>query len=330
MRTLFKKSLLAVSAIASVGLITAPSAALAQADKYPDRPIRLIVGFAPGGATDIVARLLAVELEKKLGQPVVVDNKAGGGSNIGAAEAARAKPDGYTLFMGTIAQTINPAIYSNLGYDTQKDFAPIIQTMASPSILVINPTVPANTVAELITWAKANPGKLTMASSGTGGSPHMASELLNIRAGIDSLHVPYKGANPAMNDVLSGVVLGGFKTATAAIPQIQAGKVRALAVAAPERLKQLPDLPTMAEAGVPDFYVTSWNGLFAPTGTPQAIIDKLASVTSEILQQPAIIEDFEKRAAVAVGGTPADFKVFIDAEMDKWRQVAKEAKIQIN
>jgi len=328
MLTLIKKSLVAVTAIATVGLIGSP--AQAQADNYPDRPIRLLVGFAPGGATDIVARLLAAELEKKLGQPVVVANRAGGGSNIAAAEAARAAPDGYSLFMGTIAQTIGPAIYSNLGYDTKKDFAPIIQTMASPSILVINPDVPATTVAELIQWSKDNPGTLTMASSGAGGSPHMASELLNIRAGIDSLHVPYRGAGPAMNDVLAGVVSGGFKTATAAIPQIQAGNVRALAIAAPERLAQLPDLPTMDEAGVADFYVTSWNGLFAPAGTPQAIIDKLARVTAEVLEQPEIIADFENRAAVPVGGTPDDFVKFIDSELAKWEEVAREAKIKLD
>ena len=328
MFNLLKKSLAAVTAVASVGLISSP--ALAQADNYPDRPIRLLVGFAPGGATDIVARLLAAELEKKLGQPIVVANRAGAGSNIAAAEAARAAPDGYSLFMGTIAQTIGPAIYTNLEYDTEKDFVPIIQTMSSPSILVINPSIPANTVAELIQWAKDNPGSLTMASSGSGGSPHMASELLNIRAGIDSLHVPYRGAGPAMNDVLAGVVSGGFKTATAAIPQIQAGNIRALAVAAPQRLSQLPDVPTMDEAGVADFYVTSWNGLFAPAGTPQPIIDKLVKATAEVLQQPEIIADFENRAAVAVGGTSQEFSDFIKAELAKWREVAKEAKIQLD
>ena len=328
MFNLLKKSLAAVTAVASVGLISSP--ALAQADNYPDRPIRLLVGFAPGGATDIVARLLAAELEKKLGQPIVVANRAGAGSNIAAAEAARAAPDGYSLFMGTIAQTIGPAIYTNLEYDTEKDFVPIIQTMSSPSILVINPSIPANTVAELIQWAKDNPGSLTMASSGSGGSPHMASELLNIRAGIDSLHVPYRGAGPAMNDVLAGVVSGGFKTATAAIPQIQAGNIRALAVAAPQRLSQLPDVPTMDEAGLADFYVTSWNGLFAPAGTPQPIIDKLVKATAEVLQQPEIIADFENRAAVAVGGTSQEFSDFIKAELAKWREVAKEAKIQLD
>lgn len=322
------KSVLAAAAIATASLFSAT--AQAQADNYPDKPITLLVGFSPGGATDIIARLLASELEKQLGQPVVVQNKPGAGSNIAAGEAARAAPDGYTLFMGTIAQTISPAIRSNLQYDTKKDFIPVIQTMASPSILVVNPEVPVTTVKEFIEYAKANPGKVTMASSGTGGSPHMAAELLDIRAGIDTLHVPYKGAGPAMNDVLAGVVTGGFKTATAAIPQIKAGKVRPLAIASDKRLNQLPDLPTMKEAGVDDFYVTSWNGIFVPAGTPQPIVDKISAATTKVLEQPNIIAEFDKRSATAVGGSVEDFRVFIDAELNKWDEVAREAQVKLD
>jgi tripartite-type tricarboxylate transporter receptor subunit TctC len=329
MKSFLKKGIRAVAATAMVSAIAAPMAVYAQ-DNYPNKPIKMVVGFAPGGATDIVARLIGVEMEKRLGQPIVIDNKAGGGSNIGAAEAARAAPDGYTLFMMTVAQSINPAVYSKLNYNTQKDFEPIALTMSSPSILVINPKIPANNVAELIAWAKANPGKLTMASSGAGGSPHMAAELFKLRAGIDYLHVPYKGANPAMNDVLSGVVMGGFKTATAAIPQIQAGNVRALAVAAPQRLAQLPDLPTMAEAGMPDFNVTSWNGIVAPAGTPKAIVDKLNAVVLEVLKDPEVVAQFQKRAAVPVGGSPAYFRAFIDKELKTWAEVAKAANVKIN
>ncbi len=328
MLTKLPKSLLAATAIATAGLFTAT--AQAQAENYPDKPITLIVGFSPGGATDIIARLLAGELEKKLGEPIVVENKPGAGSNIAAAEAARAKPDGYTLFMGTIAQTISPNIRSNLQYDTKKDFIPVIQTMASPSILVVNPEVPVTSVQEFIEYARANPGEVTMASSGTGGSPHMAAELMDIRFDIDTLHVPYKGASPAMNDVLSGVVTGGFKTATAAMPQIKAGKIRPLAVASTSRIKQLPDLPTMAEAGVEDFYVTSWNGIFAPAGTPKAIIDKLSKAASEVLEQDNIIAEFDKRSASAVGGSPEDFQVFIGAELDKWGEVAREAQVKLD
>lgn len=322
------KGLVLATAIASAGLFTAT--AQAQANNYPDRPITLLVGFSPGGATDIIARLLASGLEKELGQPIVVENKPGAGSNIAAAEAASAEPDGYTLFMGTIAQTISPNIRSNLQYDTKRDFIPVIQTMASPSILVVNPDVPVNTVEEFIAYAKANPGEITMASSGVGGSPHMAMELMNIRSGIDTLHVPYKGASNAMNDVLAGVVSGGFKTATAAIPQIKAGNIRPLAVASTERIKQLPDLPTMAEAGVEDFYVTSWNGIFVPAGTPADIVAKLSAATTAVLEQPSTIEEFEKRSASAVGGSPEDFQIFINDELDKWGLVAKEANVRID
>jgi tripartite-type tricarboxylate transporter receptor subunit TctC len=329
MKSFLKKGIGVVAATALVGAFATPAAADNHGN-YPNKPIKMVVGFAPGGATDIVARLIGVEMEKRLGQPIVIDNKAGGGSNIGAAEAARAAPDGYTLFMMTVAQSINPAVYSKLNYNTQKDFEPIALTMSSPSILVINPKIPANNVAELIAWAKANPGKLTMASSGAGGSPHMAAELFKLRAGIDYLHVPYKGANPAMNDVLSGVVMGGFKTATAAIPQIQAGNVRALAVAAPQRLAQLPDLPTMAEAGMPDFNVTSWNGIVAPAGTPKAIVDKLNAVVVEVLKDPEVVAQFQKRAAVPVGGSPAYFRAFIDKELKTWAEVAKAANVKIN
>jgi tripartite-type tricarboxylate transporter receptor subunit TctC len=329
MKSFLKKGISLVAATAVVGAFAAPAAANDHG-KYPDRPIKMIVAYSPGGATDIVARLIGGEMEKLLGQPIVIDNKPGGGSNIGTAEAARAEPDGYTLLLATIAQAINPAVYSKLAYDTKKDFEPVVLTMTSPSILVVNPNVPAKTAGELVAWAKANPGKLTMASSGAGGSPHMAAELLKLRTGIDYLHIPYKGASPAMNDVLSGVVMGGFKTATAAIPQIKAGKVRALAVAAPQRLAQLPDLPTMAEAGFPDFNVASWNGVLAPAGTPKAIVDKLNAVINEVLKNPKVVAQFEKRAAVPVGGSPGYFRAFIDKELKTWAAVAKKANLKIN
>ncbi len=329
MQGVFKKSVQALAAIGAAAALVAPMTASAE-DKYPTRPIKLIVAYSPGGATDIVARLLAPPVEKRLGQPIVVDNKPGGGSNIGTAEAARAKPDGYTLLLATIAQSINPAVYSKLEYDTLKDFTPVVLTMSSPSILVVNPNMPVNNLKELIAWAKANPGKLSMASSGAGGSPHMAAELLKLRTGIDYLHVPYKGAGPAMRDVVAGVVTAGFKTATAAIPQIKAGKVRAIAVAAPKRLPQLPDLPTMAEAGLPNFNVASWNGLLAPAGTPQPIIDQLNKAFNEALKEPEIVAQFAKRAAEPEGGSPADFKKFLVEEMAVWKEVAQKTGLKIN
>jgi tripartite-type tricarboxylate transporter receptor subunit TctC len=212
----------------SLAAVATPS--LAQ-NKYPDRPVKIIVGFAPGGPTDIVARLIGSRLEKALGQPFVIENKPGGGSNIGSQEAARAKPDGYTLFLGTVANATNISTYKKLNYDTQRDFIPISQLVSSPSILVANNDQPFKTLPELIAYAKANPGKLAYATSGPGGSPHLAGEMLKMRAGIDALHVPYKGASPAMNDVIGGQVAIGFKTASGVTTTIQAGKLRALAVA---------------------------------------------------------------------------------------------------
>jgi tripartite-type tricarboxylate transporter receptor subunit TctC len=329
MQGVLKKSLQAIAVLAATTAMVAPQAAFAQAD-YPDRPIKLIVGYSPGGATDIVARMIGASLEKRLGQPIVVDNKPGGGSNIGTAEAARAKPDGYTLLLGTIAQAINPAVYAKLEYDTLKDFVPVIKTMSAPSILVVNPDFKVNNLKEFLDWARANPGQLSMASSGAGGSPHMAAELLKLRTGIDYLHVPYKGAGPARRDVIAGIVMAGFKTATAAIPQIKAGKLRAIAVAAPQRLPQLPDVPTMSEAGLSDFDVASWNGLFAPAGTPAAIVEKLNLATNEVLKEPEIIAQFEKNAATPGGGSPADFKAFLVKEMQTWQEVADKAGVKIN
>ena len=238
-----------------------------DANVYPIKPIRIIVGFTPGGATDVVARLVAQKLQETLGQSVVVENRPGAGSNLAAEYVARANPDGYTLLLATIANATNMSMYQTLNYDTQRDFAPIIQFMAAPSVLVVGASVPANNLGELIALAKAKPGQLTFASSGSGGSPHLAGEMFKLRAGIDLIHVPYKGAAPAMADVIGGVVTMGFKTALSALPQMQAGKVKPIAVAANKRLAQIPNVPTMAEAGFPDFEVSSWNGLVAPIKT---------------------------------------------------------------
>ncbi|MFW8565063.1 Bug family tripartite tricarboxylate transporter substrate binding protein [Orrella sp. 11846] len=330
-KTLTKSSVLGIAASAvTMTFALTPLSAVAQADNYPAKPIHMIVGYPPSGATDIVARLVGAKMEKHLGQPIVIDNKPGGGSNIAASEAARAKPDGYTLFMATIAQAINPAVYSNLTYDTLKDFEPITQTMTSPSILVVNNDFPAKTVAELVEWAKAHPGELTLASSGAGGSPHLAAELFKLRTGVEYLHVPYKGAGPAMNDVLAGVVMGGFKTATAALPQIKAGMVRPLAVASAERLKDLPDVPTMQEAGIQDFQVASWNGLMVPKGTPQPIMDKITEAAIIALKDPEIVEQFESRAATVGGESPEEFRAFLEKQLSTWKEVADAANVRIN
>ncbi|MCC7226859.1 MAG: tripartite tricarboxylate transporter substrate binding protein [Burkholderiaceae bacterium] len=319
----------ATAALAFVTLALSGTPVAAQ-DKYPDRPIRLILGFPTGGPTDISARIVAGQMEKALGQPVIVENKPGAGSNIGTEAAARSKPDGYTLFIGTIANTTNMSLYKNLSYNIERDFIPITQFMSSPSILVVNPALPIHNLQELIAYAKANPGKLTYASSGAGGSPHMAGEMLRLRTGIDILHVPYKGAAPALTDVIGGTVSMGFKTANGTLPSIESGKLRAIAVAGKERMPQLPNVPTLIELGIPDFEVSSWNGLFAPAGTPQAIIDRLAGVTIPALQSPGIRKQFIDLGSVPVGSTPAEFKQYVHNEVVKWAAVAKAANVTID
>lgn len=297
--------------------------------KYPDKPIKILVGFSAGGPTDIVARLVGNRLEKALGQPVIVENKPGGGSNIASTEAARAKPDGYTLFLGTIANATNMSVYKNLNYNTERDFVPITQLVSSPSILVVNNDLPVKTLAELIAYAKANPGKLSYASSGAGGSPHLAGEMLKLRAGIDALHVPYKGAAPALNDVMGGTVSMGFKTASGITTTIQAGRVRAIAVAGATRMPQLPDVPTLNELGFKDFEVSSWSGLFAPKGTPPEIVNTIAKAVIEILKSPDVRKQLEGMGAIPVGSTPEEFKKYVRSEIEKWGVVAKAANIQL-
>ena len=306
---------------------------LAQAQdpaaSYPSKQIRLVVGFAPGGATDIVARLVAQKLQEAWGQPVVVDNKPGGGSNIGGEFVAKAAPDGYTLLLGTIANATNMSIYKDMPYDTLRDFAPITQTMSAPSVLVVSPSVPAGNLKELIALAKAQPGKLTYASSGAGGSPHLAGELLKMRGGIDIVHVAYKGAAPALVDVVSGTVTMGFKTALSAIPHMQTGKLKPIAVAATKRLPAIPNVPTMAEAGLPDFEVSSWNGVLAPAKTPPAIVAKLHREIVRILGLEDVKKNFAAQAAEPVGNTPEQFRAYIQAEITKWAQVVKASGAKI-
>lgn len=297
---------------------------------YPSRTVRILVGFAPGGATDIVARLIAQKLQESLGQPVVVENKAGAGSNLAAEQVARATPDGYTLLLATIANATNMSIYRNLNYDTVRDFAPVIHFMSAPSVLVVGPAVPANNLQELLALAKSRPGQLTFASSGAGGSPHLAGEMLKLRTGIDIIHVPYKGAAPAMADVIGGTVTMGFKTALSAIPQMQAGKVKPIAVAANKRLAQIPNVPTMAELGYGDFEVSSWNGLLAPARTPAEIVGKLNRECQRILQLPDVREKFAAQAAEPVGGSAEQFAQYIRSEIERWAKVVKASGAKVD
>ncbi len=302
---------------------------LAQNAAYPAKPIRLLVGYAPGGATDIVARTIAAKLQESLGQPVIVENKPGATSNIATEMVVKAQPDGYTLLLGTIANATNMTAYRHPGYDTLRDLAPITQTMSAPSVLAVHPSVPAKNLRELIALAKAQPGKLTYASSGTGGSPHLAGELLKLRAGIDLLHIPYKGATPAMTDLLGGQVTMSFQTALSAIPHLQSGKLNVIAVAATRRMTQLPHVPTMAEAGLPDFEVSSWNGLFAPAKTPPEIITRLHQATVKVLALPEVREKLAAQGAEAVGSTPEEFRAYVRAEIDKWARVIRASGMPI-
>ena len=311
-------------------LWAASASAQDAAANYPNRPIKIVVGFVPGGATDVVARLMAQKLQEAWGQAVLIENKPGGGSNIGSEQVARAAPDGYTLLLGTIANATNMSIYKDLAYDTLRDFAPVTQFISAPSVLVVAPSLPVSNLKELIALAKAKPGTLSYASSGAGGSPHLAGELLKLRAGIDIIHVPYKGAAPALVDVVSGTVSMGFKTALSAIPHMQSGKLKPIAVAANRRLPQIPNVPTMAEAGLADFEVSSWNGLLAPAKTPPEMVAKLNREFVRILATADVREKFAAQAAEPVGNTPEQFRAYIKAEIDKWAQVVKASGAKVD
>jgi tripartite-type tricarboxylate transporter receptor subunit TctC len=296
---------------------------------YPTQTIKMIVGFGPGGSTDVTARIITAKMYELLGQRVVIENKPGGGSNIGSELAARGAPDGYTLLLGTVANTINMTLYKNPGYDIVRDFEPISMLTSAPAVLVVTPKLPVNTVQELIALARAKPDSLNYSTSGVGTTPHLAGELLLQRFNIKMTHVAYKGAAPALTDTISGVTQVGFKTALSAIPSIQSGQLKALAVCSTKRLSLLPDVPTMAEAGVPDFEITSWNGLFAPKGTPQDIIEKLNQVCVAISRMKDVQETFAAQAADSQSSTPAQLKAFVAAEIAKWGAVVKSTGAQI-
>ena len=297
---------------------------------YPTKPIHLIVGYAAGGPTDIVARLVAAKMTESLGQTVIAENKPGAGSNIASEYVVKSAPDGYTLLVGSIANATNMVVYKHLTYDTLRDLAPISQLMSAPSVLVTNPGFPPKNLQELIALAKKNPGKYAFASTGSGGSPHLAGEMLKMRAGIDLIHVPYKGAAPVQADLIGGQVQMAFETALSVVPHIQSGQLRAIAVAANKRLAQLPDVPTMAEAGLPDFEVSSWNGLFAPAKTPPEIIARLREAAVKALAAPDVREKLTAQGAEPVGSTPEQFRAYIKAEIDKWGPVARASGARVD
>lgn len=307
-----------------------PGFATAQ-ESWPSKPIRLIVPFTPGGATDILGRIVAQELGKALNVSVLVENRAGAGGNIGAEIVAKAAPDGYTILMCTIStQSINPSLYPKLPFDAGKDLTPVTLVATVPNVLVVNPSVPANSVQELIALAKSRPGKLNYGSSGNGSSVHLSGELFKSMTGTFMTHIPYRGSAPAVADLMAGQLDLMFDNLPSVIAHIRSGKLRALAVTSPKRSASLPELPTIAEAGVPGFDATAWFGVMAPTGTPAQAVNRMQQVLARALATPEIRERLLGLGAEGVGNTPEAFGQFIRAETAKWANLVKISGAKID
>jgi tripartite-type tricarboxylate transporter receptor subunit TctC len=309
-------------------LLAAVQAAAAQA--YPDHPVKLIVPFAPGGATDIIARTVAQKLSERMGQPVVVENKPGAGTTIGNAEVAKAKPDGYTLLFAPTPFVISQVVYATLPYDPKKDFAPVSLLATSPFILVVNAGVQARSVADLVAAAKAKPGTMTFCSAGNGTVPHLAGELFKLRAGVNVVHVPYKGGGPAIIDLVGGQVDMMFATPIEVAQHVQSGKLRVLGTTSQKRLPAYPDVPTLGESGYPGFEVASFFGVLAPAGTPRDIVAKLAGDLAWTMEQPEVRERFASQSAAANVQDPASFARFLDAEREKWSDIVKRSGAKVD
>jgi tripartite-type tricarboxylate transporter receptor subunit TctC len=307
-------------------LFVAPLLVFAQ--DYPNRPVRMIIPFAPGGASDFVGRILQPGLAEALGQPIVIDNRPGASGNIGMSAAAHSAPDGYTVYLGNIGTVaINPGVFSKLDVNPVKDFVAVTQVVDVPGVLVANPSFPPKTVREFIAFAKANPGKVNYASPGSGSQNRLEMERLRRSAGLEMVHVPYKGgAGPAAAALAAGETHIMFVTASSAMPLIKSGRLKVLAVTAPKRLEPLPDAPTMSEAGFPGFESGSWQGIFVPAGTPQAIVDKLYAASVKTMQQPEVRERLgHGGVAVVTSASPAAFARFVAAENERWSKAAREA-----
>jgi tripartite-type tricarboxylate transporter receptor subunit TctC len=305
--------------------------AQAQAQPYPAKPIRFVVPYPPGGPLDAVARLLGQKVAESTKQPVVVDNKPGAGGNIGADIVAKSAPDGYTILMGAVAtHAINPALYAKIPYDAVRDFAPVTQVAATPNILVVNPAIPASNVREFIAYAKANPGKLNFGSGSTGSAGHLAGELFKTLAGVDMTHVPYKGAAPAMQDLVGGQIQVMFDNLASSLGQVRAGKVRGLAVTTARRTALAPEFPTIAESGLPGFDISTWFGIFVPAGTPREVIDRLYAEFTRALAAPDIREKMLNLGAEPVGNTPEEFAAYIAAEAAKYARLVKASGAKVD
>ncbi len=298
---------------------------------YPSKPIRLVVGVPPGGTTDVVARIVGQKLAEQLGQPVVIDNRGGAGGNIGAEAVAKAAPDGYTLFLAVIGtMAINPSLYRDMPFDTLRDFAPISQLTSMPQVMLVHPSIPAKSVREFIAYAKSRPGKIDFASGGNGTATHLAGELFKAMSGTDLVHVPYKGNGPAMTDLVSGRVAVMFDQVFTGLPFVRSGKLRALGVTTARRSPAAPDIPTIAESGLPGYDVTTWHGLVAPAGTPREIVNRLHDEVVKALNSPEVRERFAANGIDPVSSTPEEFGAFMKAEIKKWSETVKAAGVTAN
>lgn len=303
---------------------------LAHAQSWPAKPIRFIVPFTPGGGNDTIARLIGQKLSGTLGQQVVIDNRAGAGGTIGAEAAARSAPDGYTMFLAGVAtHGINPNLRKKLPYDPVRDFEPVSLIAQAPLLVVVHPSLPVRNVRDLVALAKSKPGEVTYASNGAGGSSHLAVELFQMTTGTKMLHVPYKGLSPALTDLISGQVQVMFSSAVAMLPQVKAGRLRAIAMTGGKRSPAIPELPTVAESGVPGYETGSWYGIVMPAGSPKPVVNRLAKEVAAIAKSPDIAERLVEDAAIPVGSTPEEFGAYIRKELARWAKVVQQGRISV-
>ena len=309
---------------ACVAAVAMACASIALAQTYPAKPVRIVVPFPPGGTSDILARTIGPRLTAEWGQPVIVDNRPGASGNIAAEHVARSPGDGYTLFITTVGiHAIHPSLYSKLPFDTVRDFTPITNLVMLPSVLTVHPSIPARTVKELIALAKRRPGELSYSSAGSGSQPHLTAEMFKTMAGVDLLHVPYKGAAQQLTDLVGGHVALTFATAPSAVPFIKNGQMRAIGVSSGKRASALPDVPTIAEAGVPGYEAVGWNGLMGPANMPAPVLEKIHATVVKVFSLPEVRDRMVSLAADPVTTTPAEFGAYIKAEMAKWAKVVK-------
>ncbi|MDR3016346.1 MAG: tripartite tricarboxylate transporter substrate binding protein [Delftia acidovorans] len=320
--TLTRRTLLGAAA-ALAGWRTAGAQPSAGAQAYPKAPIRVVVPYPPGGPTDVVGRVVTARLGEALGQPLVVDNKAGASGMVGAALVAKAPADGYTLLVNASIHVINPYVYASAPYDAFRDFEPVTQLVDVPLVLVVGSQLPVRNVQELAAWAKAHPGQVNFGSAGNASSQHLSGELFRMKTGAQMQHVPYKGSSPALTDLMGGQIQLMFDSMPSAMPFIASGRLRALAVTSTKRSPSLPDVPTMEEAGMPGFHTSTWYGLWAPRNTPQDVVQKLWTESRRVLAEPQIAAQYRRLGAEPVGSTPAEFARYIQAEARKWEEIVK-------